>query len=89
MKARGFDKQFDEGADITASLDLSKAKQVLQEQRCVKVEFPVWMIDSLDREAGKLGVTRQSIIKKWLAERLEKCASDAISRAKRSTVVRR
>ncbi len=71
MKAETFDKQFDEGADITASLDLSKAKRVLLEQKRVNVDFPKWMIDSLDREAGKLGVTRQSIIKVWLAERLE------------------
>lgn len=71
MKAKKFEQQFDEGVDITASLDLSKAKRVLQEQRRVNVDFPTWMIDSLDREAGKLGVTRQSIIKVWLAERLE------------------
>ncbi len=71
MKAEAFDKQFDEGEGITASLDLSKAKRVLLEQKRVNVDFPTWMIDSLDREAGKLGVTRQSIIKVWLAERLE------------------
>ena len=71
MKAKKFEKQFDEGVDITASLNLSKAKRVLQEQKRVNVDFPTWMIDSLDREAGKLGVTRQSIIKVWLAERLE------------------
>ena len=71
MKAKDFEKQFDEDVDITQSLDLSKAKRVLQEQKRVNVDFPTWMIESLDREAGKLGVTRQSIIKVWLAERLE------------------
>jgi CopG antitoxin of type II toxin-antitoxin system len=71
MKAKDFEQQFDDGVDITASLDLSKAKRVLQEQRRVNVDFPTWMIESLDREASKLGVTRQSIIKVWLAERLE------------------
>ena len=71
MKAKDFEQQFDEGVDITASLDLTKAKRVLQEQRRVNVDFPAWMVESLDREAGKLGVTRQSIIKVWLAERLE------------------
>ena len=71
MKAKDFEQQFDEGVDITASLDLTKAKRVLQEQRRVNVDFPTWMIESLDREASKLGVTRQSIIKVWLAERLE------------------
>ena len=74
MKAKDFEQQFDDGADITASLDLSKAKRILQEQKRVNVDFPTWMIESLDREAGKLGVTRQSIIKVWLAERLEKAA---------------
>jgi hypothetical protein len=75
MKAKDFEQQFDEGVDLTASLDLSRAKRVLQEQRRVNVDFPAWMIDSLDREASKLGVTRQSIIKVWLAERLEATAS--------------
>jgi hypothetical protein len=71
MKAKKFEQQFDDGLDLTASLDLSKAKRVLQEQKRVNVDFPTWMIDSLDREASKLGVTRQSVIKVWLAERLE------------------
>ncbi|OYZ86589.1 MAG: CopG family transcriptional regulator [Halothiobacillus sp. 24-54-40] len=71
MKAKTFDQQFDKNVDITGSLDLSKSKRVLQEQKRVNVDFPTWMIESLDREARKLGVTRQSIIKVWLAERLE------------------
>ena len=71
MKAKTFEKQFDDGVDITAALDLSKARRVQQAQKRVNVDFPTWMIDSLDREASKLGVTRQSIIKVWLAERLE------------------
>ena len=56
MKAKKFEQQFDEGVDITASLDVSKAKRVLQEQKRVNVDFPTWMIDSLDREASKLGL---------------------------------
>ncbi|MDO8890522.1 MAG: CopG family transcriptional regulator [Sulfurimicrobium sp.] len=75
MKAKDFEHQFDDDVDLTASLDLSKAKRVLQEQKRVNVDFPTWMIESLDREAGRLGVTRQSIIKVWLAERLEKSAT--------------
>jgi hypothetical protein len=71
MKTKKFEQQFDDGADITASLDLSKARRVLQDQKRVNVDFPTWMIDSLDREASKLGVTRQSVIKVWLAERLQ------------------
>ena len=71
MKAKKFEQLFDEGLDLTASLDLSKARRVLQTQKRVNVDFPTWMVDSLDREASKLGVTRQSVIKVWLAERLE------------------
>lgn len=74
MKAKDFEQQFDEGVDLTATLDVSKAKRVLQEQRRVNVDFPTWMIDSLDKEASRLGVTRQSVIKVWLAERLEAVA---------------
>ena len=75
MKAKKFEQQFDDGVDITATLDLSKAKRVQQAQKRVNVDFPTWMIDSLNREASKLGVTRQSVIKVWLAERLEATAS--------------
>jgi hypothetical protein len=76
VKAKKFEQQFDEGVDLTAALDLSKAKRVLQEQKRVNVDFPTWMIDSLDREASKLGVTKQSVIEVWLAERLEATASN-------------
>lgn len=76
MKARDFDKNFDEGESIVEHLDLKKARRPAQAQRRVNVDFPVWMIESLDREASRLGVTRQSIIKVWLAERLEKVDTD-------------
>ena len=72
MKAKKFEQQFDDGVDLVASLDLSKVRRVQQEQRRVNVDCPTWMIDSLDREASRLGVTRQSVIKVWLAERLER-----------------
>lgn len=72
MKARDFDKKFDEGKDISKYLDVSKARRPEQEQRRVNVDFPVWMIQLLDKEAKRLGVPRQSIIKVWVAERLEK-----------------
>lgn len=72
MKAKEFDKTFDDNkADIVNQLDLSTLKKPNLNARRVNVDFPVWMIESLDREASKLGVTRQSIIKVWLAERLE------------------
>ena len=76
MKAKNFDKKFDEGKDIVGELNLSKIRRPNQAQRRVNVDFPTWMIESLDREAGRLGVTRQSIIKVWLAERLEQGASN-------------
>ena len=72
MKAKDFDKKFDSDAsDIVDGLDLTTAKRPNQTQRRVNVDFPTWMIDSLDKEAARIGVTRQSIIKVWLAERLE------------------
>ena len=72
MKAKTFDRDFDQGKDISSYLDLSKARRPRQGQKRVNVDFPVWMIDALDKEAVRLGVTRQSIIKVWLAERLER-----------------
>jgi hypothetical protein len=71
MKAREFDRKFERGEDLTEHLELSKARRPGEEQQRVNVDFPVWMIDSLDREAKRLGVTRQSIIKVWIAERLQ------------------
>ena len=71
MKAKKFDSAFDNAEDVTEALELSKARRPLREQKRVNVDFPRWMIESLDREASRLGVTRQSIIKVWLAERLE------------------
>lgn len=74
MKADEFDKQFDEGKDISRHLDLSKARRPEQEQKRVNVDFPLWMIHLLDKESKRLGVPRQAIIKVWVAERLEKTA---------------
>ena len=75
MKASELDKKFDDGAtDIIDDLDTSTASRPLKEQKRVNVDFPVWMVESLDREASRLGVTRQSIIKVWIAEMLEKAS---------------
>jgi len=71
MKAKKFDSDFDQGKDVSRFLDLEKARRPQQEQKRVNVDFPTWMIKLLDNEARRLGVTRQSIIKVWLAERLE------------------
>ena len=72
MKAKVYDKKFDAGEILVKHLDLSKAIRPNQEQKRVNVDFPLWMIRSLDKEAKRLGVPRQSIIKIWLAERLQK-----------------
>ena len=74
MKAKEFDRKFDEGEDVTGYLDLSKIRKPAQEQKRVNVDFPVWMIQLLDKEAKRLGVPRQSIIKMWVAERLKKAS---------------
>ena len=71
MKTEDFDKKFDKGEDVSKYLDFSKASRPGREQKRVNVDFPVWMIQSLDREARRLGVPRQSVIKVWIADRLE------------------
>lgn len=70
MKAKEFDEKFDNGEDITSHLDPSEMKRGGYIQRRVNVDFPDWMIQSLDKEAKRLGVTRQSVIKVWIAEKL-------------------
>lgn len=71
MKASEFDKKFDDSDNIIAELDVKRARRPGEEARRINVDFPAWMVASLDREARRLGVTRQSIIKMWLAERLQ------------------
>ncbi len=74
MKAKELDNKFDDGEDISQFMDISKARRPQQDQKRVNVDFPVWMIQQLDKEAHRLGVPRQSIIKVWVAERLQKAA---------------
>lgn len=71
MKATEFDKRFDVGDDVSAAVDWSKAKRPNNQARRVNVDFPAWVVEGLDRQARHLGVTRQSLIKMWIAERLE------------------
>lgn len=71
MKASKFDKKFEAGDDITDLLDLTKARRPGLEAKRVNVDFPEWMVDSLDKEAHRLGITRQSLIKIWVADRLD------------------
>jgi hypothetical protein len=75
MKAKNFDKQFDDGKDISKYLKMSKARRPGQEQKRVNVDFPLWIIQQLDKEAKRLGVPRQSVIKVWVAEHIEKKVS--------------
>ena len=70
ITAAKFDEMFDNGEDISAYVDWSKARRPNQEPRRVNVDFPAWMVQGLDKEAGRLGVTRQSLIKMWIAEKL-------------------
>jgi hypothetical protein len=71
MKASEFDKKFDKGENILAELDVTRARRPGEEIKRINVDFPSWMVAALDREARRLGVTRQSIIKMWLAEHLQ------------------
>jgi macrodomain Ter protein organizer (MatP/YcbG family) len=71
MKAEEFDKKFDTGEDITRYLEFSKARRPGTEQKRVNVDFPVWMIQRLDREARRLGVARQALIKMVIARHIE------------------
>jgi len=70
MKAKELDKRFDAGSSVSEFLDMSRAKRTNEAPKRVNVDFPAWMIHSLDKEASRLGVTRQSIIKVWISERL-------------------
>ena len=79
MKASEFDRKFDDDESVLDMLDLASARKPNLAQKKVNVDFPVWMIESLDRTARRLGVTRQSVIKMWLAERLER--EDAAAKA--------
>jgi len=83
MKAKEFDKKFDEDKkDIIDDLDLSTLERPNQKQKRVNVDFPTWVIESLDKEANRIGVTRQSIIKLWLVERLEEKAANKLPLSK-------
>ena len=71
MKSKELEECFDARDDITAFLDVSRAERTNQHPKRVNVDFPSWMVHSLDKVASRLGVTRQSIIKIWIAERLK------------------
>jgi hypothetical protein len=74
MKAKEFDEKFEVGEDLTEELDFSKARRVNQIPRRVNIDFPAWVVEELDKEAGRLGITRQALVKVWIAEKLRKAA---------------
>ena len=74
ITAEEFDRKFESSEEIITHLEIAKADRPGQKQQRVNVDFPIWMIESLDKEAQKLGITRQSIIKVWIAEKLKKAA---------------
>jgi hypothetical protein len=71
VKAKDFDAAFDRGDDVTKFLDKSKTRRVNAELKRVNIDFPVWVISSLDKEARRLGITRQSLVKMWIAEKFK------------------
>jgi len=71
MKAQEFDEKFEAGEDLTNDLDFSKARRVNQESRRVNIDFPSWVVEGLDKQAKRLGITRQALVKVWIAEKLE------------------
>ena len=71
MKAQEFDKKFEAGEDLTDDLDFSKARRVNQESKRVNIDFPIWVVEGLDRQAKRLGITRQALVKVWIAEKLK------------------
>jgi len=74
MKAHEFDEKFDAGEDVSGDVDWDKSRRPNLALRRVNVDFPAWVVDTLDREARRLGVTRQALVKLWIAERLERAA---------------
>jgi len=70
MKAKELEKLFDDGQNISEYLDLSKTARPNEKLQRVNVDFPIWMVEALDKESKRLGVPRQSIIKFWVAEKI-------------------
>ncbi len=71
MKAKDLDGKFDNGENVLQYLELAQARRVEQKQKRVNVDFPIWMIHSLDKEAKRLGIPRQSLIKMLIAKHIE------------------
>lgn len=89
ISAEVFDRLFDEGGDISPYVDWSKARRPGLEIKRVNVDLPQWMINALDNAATRLGVTRQSVIKTWLAEKIEERQAKAAAAAQAAPARRR
>lgn len=75
MKAKEFDNKFESGQDMTDVLDFSKARRINQEAKRVNIDFPVWVVEQLDKQSKRLGITRQALVKVWIAEKLKEAES--------------
>ena len=71
MKAKDFDKKFEFGEDLTDNLDFSGSRRVNQELKRVNIDFPVWVVEQLDKQSKRLGISRQALVKVWIAEKLK------------------
>lgn len=71
METKDFDEKFNAGKNVSDQIDRSKARRPNTKTKRVNVDFPAWVVESLDKEAARLGVTRQSLIKFWITERLD------------------
>ena len=71
MKAKDFDKKFEFGEDLTDNLDFSGSRRVNQEPKRVNIDFPVWVVEQLDKQSKRLGISRQALVKVWIAEKLK------------------
>ncbi len=74
ISAEEFDRRFDSGEDMGDYVDWRSTKRPGLEAKRVNVDFPQWMIAGLDREAKRRGITRQALIKTWLADKLDAAA---------------
>ncbi len=71
MKAKQFDEKFESGEDLADDLDFSKARRINQELKRVNIDFPTWVVEDLDKRSKRLGITRQALVKVWIAEKLK------------------
>ena len=71
VRAKNFDAAFDRGEDVTKYLNKSKVRRLNTKLKRVNIDFPIWVIESLDKEARRLGITRQSLVKMWIAEKFK------------------